>query len=316
MGDILTPFFVGLIIAYLLQHPINLLAKKTSYSTASIIVFTVFSSLVLTLMIIIMPAIFLQIERLGMELPHILAQFKAALIGFAQKYPAILPQETLNKALGYLQQGSEVASQEILKICIKMIPSALSFAVGIVLIPLIVFFLNKDKDYLISVVASVYPKKRDNLVLIVNEINEQIGNYIRGKVVQMCIVTILCGIVFKYFALKYALLFAFSMGVSVFIPYVGAVLATAVFLIVAYGQFGLTTTLWQIIIAFSVVQVLDANILVPIIFSEAVSLHPIFIIIAIIFFGGIGGVLGVFFAIPLASMIKAFIIYWPVEEQR
>ncbi|SQI37043.1 Domain of uncharacterised function DUF20 [Leminorella richardii] len=64
-------------------------------------------------------------------------------------------------------------------------------------------------------------------------------------------------------------------------------------------------------IAYLVVQGLDSNLLVPLLFSEAVNLHPLVIILSVIIFGGLWGFWGVFFAIPLATLVKAVIHVWP-----
>ena len=68
------------------------------------------------------------------------------------------------------------------------------------------------------------------------------------------------------------------------------------------------------IAVYIVIQMLDGNVLVPLLFSEAVNLHPVAIIVAVLFFGGIWGLWGVFFAIPLATLIKAVINAWPKRE--
>ena len=101
------------------------------------------------------------------------------------------------------------------------------------------------------------------------------------------------------------------------IPYVGAALVTIPVLAVALVQFGLGSEFWYIFIAYSIIQALDGNLLVPLLFSEAVSLHPLYIIIAVLFFGGLWGFWGVFFAIPLATLVKAVLSAWDdpqVEE--
>ena len=315
LGSMLSPVFIGIIIAYLLQQPINIASKYLSYNAASIVVFSSFMAIMLALGFIFMPLIFSQIELLSAEFPVMINEIRTSLIGLSQTYPQLLPAESLNKLLTFMYTSSEDLLHEVIKFIIKGIPSALTFTIDLILIPLIVFFLNKDKDYLGSLVSLLYPSKRDSLMLILDEVNQQLGNYIRGKVLQMMIVTLLCLIVFKSFSVHYALLFSLAIGVSVFIPYVGATLTTVPFIIVAYGQFGgFSSTFWQLMICFQAVQALDGNIIVPLIFSEAVSLHPLLIIFAIIFFGGIWGVLGVFFSIPLASVIKALIMYWPLAE--
>ncbi|GAA0329650.1 hypothetical protein AYY16_05885 [Morganella psychrotolerans] len=83
--------------------------------------------------------------------------------------------------------------------------------------------------------------------------------------------------------------------------------------LVGVFQWGLTSDFWTMFIAYLVVQGLDSNILVPILFSEAVNLHPLVIILSIIIFGGLWGFWGIFFAIPLATLIKAVIHAWPEE---
>lgn len=62
---------------------------------------------------------------------------------------------------------------------------------------------------------------------------------------------------------------------------------------------------------YSVIQALDGNVLVPLLFSEAVNLHPIAIILSVLVFGGLWGFWGVFFAIPLATLVKALYNAWP-----
>lgn len=155
------------------------------------------------------------------------------------------------------------------------------------------------------------PKKRGVLQKVSLEVHEQIGNYIRGKVVEIIFVGIATYIVFWFFGLQYSVLLASLVGLSVLIPYVGAVVITIPVILVAYLQWGWTPQFGYLMIAFLVVQGLDANILIPLLFSEAVNLHPVAIIVATLFFGGIWGFWGVFFAIPLATLVKAVINAWP-----
>ena len=84
---------------------------------------------------------------------------------------------------------------------------------------------------------------------------------------------------------------------------------------VAYFQFGFDSHFTTIIIAYSVIQVLDGNVVVPILFSEAVSLHPLVIILAVLIFGYLGGIWGIFFAIPLAAIFNAYLNHWPKTSE-
>jgi putative permease len=100
----------------------------------------------------------------------------------------------------------------------------------------------------------------------------------------------------------------------VIIPYVGMVLVTIPVVAVGLVQFGLSQDFFYMFGSYLIFQILDGNILVPILFSEAVNLHPIAIIAAVLFFGGIWGFWGLFFAIPLATLVKTLIIAWSKSE--
>jgi len=101
------------------------------------------------------------------------------------------------------------------------------------------------------------------------------------------------------------------VGFSVIIPYAGAAVVTLPVLFVAYAQWGISSEFLYVLIAYSVIQFIDGNVLVPLLFSEIVNLHPVAIIVAVLFFGGLWGLWGVFFAIPLATLINAVINLWP-----
>lgn len=115
--------------------------------------------------------------------------------------------------------------------------------------------------------------------------------------------------------LRYAALLGFLTGLSVLIPYVGATLVTLPIALVAFFQWGLTAEFGYLMLGYGIIQAIDGNVLVPILFSDAVDLHPVVIIAAVLVFGGLWGVWGVFFAIPLASLIKAVINAWPQQQQ-
>lgn len=172
----------------------------------------------------------------------------------------------------------------------------------------------KDKNELLSHVSELLPKERRMINKVGNEMNGQITNYIRGKVIEILVVGSVSVVAFWLLDLRYALLLGMLVGVSVLIPYVGAAMVTIPVLVVAATQWGIGSEFWYVFVAYSIIQALDGNLLVPILFSEAVSLHPLYIIIAVLFFGGIWGFWGVFFAIPLATLVKAVLSAWDDVE--
>jgi len=111
--------------------------------------------------------------------------------------------------------------------------------------------------------------------------------------------------------LNYAALLALLVGLSVIIPYIGATVVTIPVVMIALFQWGIGSEFYTVVVVYMIIQGLDGNVLVPLLFSEAVNLHPVAIVLAVLFFGGIWGMWGVFFAIPLATLVKAVINAWP-----
>jgi len=127
-------------------------------------------------------------------------------------------------------------------------------------------------------------------------------------------VAVVSYIVFAWLGLRYGALLALVVGLSVIVPYIGATVATVPVLLVGYVQLGWGSDFLLLIAAYGIIQFLDGNVLVPILFSDAVNLHPVAIILAVLLFGGLWGLWGVFFAIPLATLIKALHNAWPRNE--
>ncbi len=181
----------------------------------------------------------------------------------------------------------------------------------LILIPVLIFFLLKDKEQIIEWFQGLLPHERKVATQVWHEMDQQIGNYVRGKFLEVFVVGVATYIAFAIMGLNFAVLLAALVGLSVIIPYIGAVAVTFPVVLIAYFQWGWGPDLAYLVTVYLVIQALDGNILVPLLFSEAVNLHPIAIIVAVLFFGGIWGIWGVFFAIPLATLVKAVINAWP-----
>ena len=191
------------------------------------------------------------------------------------------------------------------------LPNAFGLVIFVLLVPISVFFFLKDRELLVGWFAGLLPANRPLLERVGTEMTEQIGNYVRGKAVEILIVGIASYVLFAWLGLNYAALLGLLVGVSVLVPFVGAAVVTLPVVAVALLQFGWSANFFWIVIAYLVVQAVDGMILVPKLFSVAVNLHPITIIVAVLAFGGVWGFWGVFFAIPLATLVKAIYVAWP-----
>jgi putative permease len=177
-----------------------------------------------------------------------------------------------------------------------------------------VFFFLKDKDLIIDWFKQYLPRHRRIAYNVWHDVDRQISNYVRGKVWEVLIVWSASFVIFSAFGLNYSMLLGMLVGLSVIVPYIGATVVTLPVMLIAWYQWGWTGDFMWLTVAYFVVQGLDGNILVPLLFSEVVNLHPVAIIVAILVFGGLWGFWGVFFAIPLATLVQAVLSAWPRED--
>jgi putative permease len=227
-----------------------------------------------------------------------------------QQYPSLINAEQVQAIVASVEAKALEFGQVIVSFSLTSLKDVVAWLIYLVLVPLLVFFMLKDKLELTSSAATLIPQQRRLILQVWHEMNQQIMNYIRGKVFEILIVGGTSFIAFTVLDLRYAALLGVLVGFSVLIPFVGAALVTIPVAAVALFQFGIETQFWTILIIYGVIQALDGNVLVPLLFSEAVDLNPVFIIVAVLFFGGLWGFWGVFFAIPLASLVKALINAW------
>lgn len=312
MGGILAPVLISIVIAYLLEWIVNILQRwKMPRLAAVIIVYLGFLALFFVFFLVLLPLLGKQLSTLFEEMPDMVVQGQKALIGLSERFPDLFPQGEVESVISSSMTDVKSWGKVVLAASLTSITSLITWIVYLVLVPLLVFFFLKDKNKLLNWLSRFLPRKRSVLRKVSTEVNMQIANYIRGKVAEIIIVGIFTYFVFLYFDMPYAILLASLVGLSVLIPYVGAVVITIPVAFVAYFKWGLGHQFGYLMIAYLVVQGLDSNVLVPLLFSEAVNIHPVGIIVAILFFGGIWGFWGVFFAIPLATLIKAVLNAWP-----
>jgi putative permease len=312
LGGALAPVLTGLVIAFLLEGMVSRLQSLRMPRIVAVnISVLLFVSTVMAVVFLVVPLLWQQLQSLGRLVPTLVTRLQEGLINLAERFPEYVTEA---QVAAIVEQGARElgnVSGTILESAFSQVFSVFGLLIYLVLVPISVFFLLKDKDALMLWAVSILPKKRPLLDSVGKEMNAQLGNYVRGKVLEILIVGAVTFLTFVLFGLNYAALLAVIVGVSVLIPFVGAAIVTLPVFAVAVLQFGWSLDLGWIMLAYLFIQFLDGNVLVPLLFSEAVDLHPITIIIAVLAFGGIGGIWGVFFAIPLATLIKAIYSAWP-----
>lgn len=312
LGQMLAPVFASIVIAYLLEAVVIRLQKVGLPRLASVLlVFLLFLASLFFLLFGLLPMLTRQLTQLVQQIPNYIAQGQELLLQLPQRYPNLVSETQVQHLIDNAGTEMALAGQQFLTWSLTSVGNIVGLLVLLVLIPVLVFFLLKDKTQLIEWFKGYLPAERHLVSSVWADVEAQIANYVRGKAGEIVIVGSVSYITFVSLGLQYSALLATMVGFSVLIPYIGAAVITFPIAFVAYFQWGWGLEFARVLIFYAVIQALDGNVLVPLLFSEALNLHPVAIIVAILVFGGLWGFWGIFFAIPLATVVQAVLKAWP-----
>jgi len=312
MSAHLTPILVGIVVAYLFE---GLVARfefiNTSRLIAASTVTAIIITLILLMMFVLLPQLSRQISDLFSELPNMFGKGQQLLSQLPQQYPDYVSDQQVQELIGIIRTEIGALGQKVVSTSVTSVVGVITFLVYLILLPLMVFFFIKDKSMILLWLGRFLPAERKLLSDVWLELNLKIASYVRGKIIEILVVWSASFIAFAFMGLNFAMLLSLLVGLSVIIPYVGATVVTIPVALIAFFQWGSGSDFGYLMLAYAIIQFLDGNLLVPLLFSEVVNLHPIAIIVAVVFFGSLWGVWGVFFAIPLATLIQAILNVWP-----
>lgn len=312
MGKILAPLLTGIVLAYVMQGSIKMFERLKVPSLVAVWgTFLLFMGGFIGVLFFVIPKVWRQMRSLFENLPTMVHEAQTLLQALPHQFPQLVSTQLVNSWSDMLSTEAGDIGQWLVSASISQLPLILTVTVYTMLVPILVFFLLKDQQQITRWCLSYLPEERPLLDRIGREMNMQMANYIRGKVLEIILAGVATYIFFKLMGLNYAALLAFLVGLSVVVPYVGIVAVSIPVVIIAWLQFGFSAEFFYIMVGYAVIQALDGLVVVPLLFSEAVNLHPIAIITAILVFGSWWGLWGVFFAIPLATLVKAVMSSWP-----
>jgi putative permease len=316
MSEHLLPILVSIVIAYLFEG----LVLKLGYigvnrTIAASLMTAMFLTMILLMFLVLLPLLSAQISDLFQKLPGMFAKGQNLLSQLPQRYPDYVSDQQIQEILGLIRREITLMGQQIVSLSFSSVVSVISFMVYLILTPLMLFFFLKDKHLILYWLSRFLPQDRELVHDVWAELNVKIASYVRGKFLEIAIIWVATYIGFAVMGLNYAMLLSLLVGLSVIIPYVGATVVTIPVLLIAFFQFGTEPMFGYVLLVYGIIQFLDGNLLVPLLFSEVVNLHPVAIIVAVAFFGSLWGVWGVFFAIPLATLVQAVINVWPSQKQ-
>ncbi len=311
IGDMLAPAIAAVVIAFLLDGMAQFLrARGMRNILATTLTFIMFLLISFVAIVGILPPIISQFGEFFSQMPSMVTKLQTTLVALQQNYPEIISPQQLNGLFDQVGDEMIAMGQSVVKSSVGEIGSLITIIVYLILVPVMVFFFIKDRDKILAWFADFMPNDVELANEVWTDVLAKSGDYARGKVYEILIVGFVSFAAYSIIDLRFAAFLAMLTGLSVIIPYIGAATVTFPVAIVALAQWGFGPDLAVAVGVYLVLQALDGNLLAPLLFSEVVKLHPNAIILAILFFGGIWGLWGVFFAIPLATVADAVIRAW------
>ena len=338
------PIVIAICIAYILDFFVVYLEKKLNFKRnfASIIVMTSFIAIALMLLILVVPLIIKQAaefyntililgdnvagalhleQNTGKDAKNIDALIAQNIYYIIESMPDPLPSMLTEESFGQYITQIRTAAMAFLAGLMRnnLMPSVINvftFLLYLVVVPIFTFLMLYNKYSIKNNIKTyILPQNQNIINQFWPRLNSQIQGYIRGKILHIIIITIVNTLAFSLFNLNYAFLLGLGVGLSVVIPYVGAVIIVVPVISIALFQFGLSSTFAWLLVVYTIIQLVDSNVLTPLLFSKTSNLDALSILTAILIFGGLWGFWGVFFAIPLATFIKTIITQWPSSNK-
>lgn len=338
------PIVIAICIAYILDFFVVYLEKKLNFKRnfASIIVMTSFIAIALMLLILVVPLIIKQAaefyntililgdnvagalhleQNTGKDAKNIDALIAQNIYYIIESMPDPLPSMLTEESFGQYITQIRTAAMAFLAGLMRnnLMPSVINvftFLLYLVVVPIFTFLMLYNKYSIKNNIKTyILPQNQNIINQFWPRLNSQIQGYIRGKILHIIIITIVNTLAFSLFNLNYAFLLGLGVGLSVVIPYVGAVIIVVPVISIALFQFGLSSAFAWLLVVYTIIQLVDSNVLTPLLFSKTSNLDALSILTAILIFGGLWGFWGVFFAIPLATFIKTIITQWPSSNK-
>ena len=308
----ISPILVAIVLAYMLEGLVQNLMKTAGIvrNISVVVVFFMFLILSVITLFMLIPLLLDQLTLFVKSLPEIFDKSKNLILGMYDQNEYI-PKDYIDSIFLGLQGETSKLGNSIFAYSLASAGGLFAIIVYTILVPIMIFFMLFDKEAINGWISKFFPKKLELTQKAYSELNLKIGNYIRCKFIEIIIVWVASFILFISLGLNYSLLLSFLCGVSVIIPYVGMIAVTIPIVLVAYFQWGIASEFWYVVIGHLLIQAIDGNVVVPILFSDAVNIHPFAILLSILFFGSVWGIWGVFFAIPLAVLINTILNVWP-----
>lgn len=305
---ILTPFFMALIIAYLINPLVKRLERKNIKKMNCILLIYVFFSLgAIAATFFIVPGIISNIKELIITIPHITSQYENIFDKFMNSIKSSnWPDDIKNTIFREMQNGAGILQERLtsgLRRGLSIFIETVTMMFDLVLSMIIAYYFIKDAEFFKEAFLSLTPRKwRNGIISAGREINGLLSNFIQGQLLTALIVGTMETIGLIIVKVKYPLVLGLIGGLANIIPYFGPILGAIPAVALALTESPLKA-IWAAIV-FIIVQQIDNAFISPKIIEGKLGLHPVTTILAVLIGGEMAGIFGMLVAVPIAAVIK------------
>ena len=314
--SVLAPFFIGFVLAWLMNPLVTKMEKKKIPRPAgTIIVYTIFLAIVILFIRFLIPIIYEQLQVFIANLPAIFRELENFLNDLFAKFGDVqglnldgIKTTILNTVTGYFNNFMVSAPTFIVNFAGGLISSMVTICFGLV----IGVYMLIDFDSINGHLLQLLPKKnRFEASLLITNISTEVRKSVNGRLLVATMVFVCDSIGFWLVGLQAPLLFGLLCGITDLIPYVGPYIGGAVAVIIGFAQSPLIGFL-TIVVAV-VVQLIENNILQPVVMSKTMKLHPVTIIVGLLIFEHFFGIIGMILATPCIALGK---VVWKFFKEK
>lgn len=301
---IVTPFFIAVIISYILNPIVNILnQRKVPRTIAVLLIYSVFLSSLTVIIMNMTPMFVSQIAELNEHMPQMAMRAQSLVDGFNQNQ--LLPDSVrngFNHSLTKLENSISMAISNYM----NQIGNTINMLFIAFIVPFVAFYILKDFQIIEKTALAIVPREhRKRTIKLLIDIDTALGNYIRGQLLVCLIIGALAYLGYWLIGMQYALLLASVVAVFNIIPYLGPFFGAAPAIIMA-STISLKMMLFVAIVNLSV-QILEGNVISPQVVGRTLHMHPLFIIFALLVGGEVAGIVGLILAVPFFAVMKVII---------
>ncbi|WP_449280188.1 AI-2E family transporter [Luteimonas changyuni] len=314
LGPVLTPFVFAALLAWMGDPLVDRLEESgRSRNVAVVMVFTVMVLFLVLALVILVPMIARQISILGEALPDYRDWLLQTALPWLEARTGVDIDAWMDPAriLDFFREHSERAggiAATALGVVSRSGMAMVTWAVNIVLIPVITFFFLRDWDLMVERVASVIPRDHvDTASRLARESSDVLGGFLRGQFLVMVILGVMYGLGLWLVGLELGLLIGLIAGLFTFIPYIGPATGIVLGIIAALIEYGDWQHLLGVSVVFGLGQLIESYWLTPKLVGDRIGLHPVAVIFAVMAGGVLFGFVGMLIALPGAAVVNVML---------